>query len=63
MAQVANQEGLLSMEFLFTTHYYRDDPETEVECPAIDALEDVYLEHINPQGFENIWTRNNGWIL
>lgn len=61
LAATARRLGLSRMEFLLVTICYKRGKEIEVP-PEIEALENVFLENIHPNGFQDIWTRKDGWI-
>jgi hypothetical protein len=59
MAEVATKKGLTKMVFYFYSTYYKGDE--VVECPAIDKIEQIYLDEINDHGFIAQWTKEKGW--
>lgn len=45
----------------FSNGATKDGEELETFPPTLEALDDLYLEHINEGGFQALWTKEEGW--
>lgn len=60
MDEVARNAKLDDVGIMHCGNVYRRKGK-EVSNQGLDELDDLYCEHIHPQGFEALWTPEKGW--
>ena len=65
MDAIDNEAARLELDEVVFTGFsngaYKDGEELDKFPPTLEALDDCYLEHINPGGFQALWNSEEGW--
>ncbi len=60
MGKVAIKDNIDEMNFLMVTTLKSKG--SEVDNKEIEALENIYLDEICDSGFQELWTKDKGWL-